>query len=111
MKKTAISVIAIALCLVMTALCLASCGSKSAVIGSWDSKEAPGTVYTFSEDGTGVLDASGTEMKFTYVEKDNTLEITYEGAQSAQVYEYTVKDDVLSLNDKNSGSTIDYKKK
>lgn len=86
-------------------------GSKSAVTGSWESIESPGTVYTFSEDGTGSLDMSGFAAKFTYVAKDNTVEITYDGNQSAQVYEYTVKDGVLSLKDKDTGTTIDYKKK
>lgn len=54
---------------------------------------------------------SGFAAKFTYVAKDNTVEIIYDGNQSAQVYEYTVKDGVLSLKDKDTGTTIDYKKK
>ena len=114
MKKILSVILALAL-----VLCFAACGSAngssdngaSSIIGSWDSIEAPGTVYTFNEDGTGALDASGVIMNFTYVDKDGKVEITYEGTDTALVCEYTVKDNVLSLIDTEMGTTLTYNKK
>lgn len=119
MKRTTISVIALTLCVLFAASCFAACGGSNggsdngtaSIIGSWDSIEAPGTVYTFNKDGTGVLDASGVTMYFTYVDKDGKIELTYEDTSSAQISEYTIKDDVLSLKDAEMGTTLTYKKK
>ena len=111
MKRTVISMIALTLCVLLSASCLAACGAKSALIGSWDSIEAPGTVYTFNADGSGTLDASGSVLKFTYTDKDGMLTLTYEGSSTPQTSAYTVKDNVLSLTDTEYGTTLTYKKK
>lgn len=119
MKKSTISVIALILCALFATCCFTGCGSTteantnnstSAIVGSWDSNEAPGTVYTFNEDGTGALSGDGYELTFTYTEKDGTVELTYEGA-SVQIYEYTIENDTLSLTDVEIGSAITYSKK
>lgn len=118
MKRTTISVIALTLCLLFAASCFAACGSsngsdnnKSALIGTWESVEAPGTSYTFGEDGKGSLDANGSVMNFTYTDKDGKLELTYDGTSSAQVSNYTIKDNVLSITDAEYGTTLTYNKK
>ena len=113
MKRTTISGIALTLCVLFAASCFAACGSggKTALIGSWESIEAPGTVYTFNEDGTGTLDASGAVMNFTYTDKDGKLDITYEGASAPQTSTYTIKDGVLSITDNATQSTLTYNKK
>ena len=115
MKRTIISVIALTLCLLFAASCFVACGGsdngKSALIGSWDSVEAPGTVYTFNEDGSGTLDASGTVLKFTYTDKDGKLDLTYEGTTAPLTSTYTIKDSVLSVTDDSTQTTLTYKKK
>lgn len=115
MKRTTMSVIALTLCVLFAASCFAACGStnngKSALIGSWESAEAPGTVYTFNADGTGTLDANGSILNFTYTDKDGKIEYTYEGSGTPQTDEYTIKDNVLSLTSADYGTTINYNKK
>ena len=115
MKRTTVSIIALTLCVLFAASCFAACGSangaKSALIGSWDSVEAPGTVYTFNEDGTGTLDASGAVMNFTYTDKDGKLDLTYEGTSAPVTNTYTIKDNVLSITDDAMQTTLTYNKK
>ena len=83
---------------------------KSAIIGSWDSELAPGTVYTFKEDGTGELDATGSIINFTYTDKSGKVEITYEGTKTPEIYGCTVKDEKLTMN-ADDGTSYTYIKK
>lgn len=115
MKKTIVNGIVLILSVMLAAISLASCGSadsKSVIIGSWDSVEAPGTVYVFNEDGTGALEMDGvTTMNYTYTEKDSEIEISYEGVVEPQVYTYKLNDTTLTLIDKSTDTAIDYIKK
>ena len=111
MKRRIISVIALTLCALIAALSFTACGGKNELIGSWDSVEAPGSVYTFEEGGSGNLNSSGMVMNFTYTTGNGKISITYEGSTSAQTVEYSIKGSVLTLTDPETGSTLTYNKK
>jgi len=138
MKRKLFTLIALTLCVLITALCLTACGNKgddakanqntaaedadkgetkeasaeSALLGTWSANEAEGCAYTFEEDGKGVWDASeGMLMNFTYVDKGETVEITYEGASTTQIWEYTIDGDNLTMKDTDTGSILTYTKK
>ena len=108
MKRTKLSVIALTLGTLISVCCFAGCGNasissstettaaattaapettaaaKSALIGTWDSQEAAGTSYTFNEDGTGSINVGGTSMPFNYVDKGDSIELSYNGSSEAQ---------------------------
>ncbi len=113
MKRKMISTLALTLCVLMTVLCLAACGgSKSALVGTWESVEAPGASITFKADGTGSMDASGISVTFTYEDKDNTVKVINDlNKEQTIVYEYTIDGDKLSLKDKDTETTLTYTKK
>lgn len=110
MKKT-VKISAVVLALAMLAALLAACGSKSALVGTWNSKDAEGTSITFKDDGTGSMDAAGLSMSFKYTEKDNKVELSRDGEELKFNYEYSIKDDTLSLKDEDTGVTLTYTKK
>ncbi len=83
--------------------------AKSVLIGTWDSVEAPGTYYTFNEDGTGVIGGEGYTIKMNYVDKGASVELTSEGNTSALVWNYTIEGDKLSMTDAD-GATLTYTK-
>ena len=114
MKKKLICTLALALCVVTAVVCLASCGGsekKSALVGTWAANEAEGMSYVFNEDGTGKWDAGDYAMNFTYTEKDGVIELTYDGAPTAQKWEYTIDGSTLSMKEADSGVTLTYTKK
>lgn len=103
MKKT-VKILAAVLTLVLL-VSLAACGgsgsggsdSASALIGTWESNEAPGTFYEFKADGTGTLKGEGYSMEFTYVDKSTSIDFTYEGSSTVQNNDYTVNGSTLTL--------------
>lgn len=129
MKKTIITSIALSLCALITVFCFTACGgsssssssdssasaaetteaAKSALVGTWESTDAPGTYYTFNEDGTGFVKGAGYSTDFTYVDKDSKVEFTYTGASAAQGNDYTIEGDTLTLAGED-GVTLTYKK-
>lgn len=120
MKKTLFTVTALTLCVLTTLLCLTACAGKkadgggdaSALLGTWSANEAEGCAYTFNEDGKGVWDAGeGMLMNFTYADKGETVEITYEGASTTQIWEYTIDGANLTMKDTDTGSILTYTKK
>lgn len=118
MKRKAFTVIALTLCVLMTALCLTACGGKgnsdgkSALLGTWSANEAEGAFYVFNEDGKGVWNAGGgAEMNFTYVEDNGAVEIIYEGTESGMTWEYSVEGDTLTMKETDSGTVLTYTKK
>lgn len=139
MKRKTIGAIAVSLSAITAAFCLTACGSsdksssgtettaattaaaettaapsteapKSTLIGTWDSVEAPGTYYTFNEDGKGVLGGEGYTVNFTYVDKGTSVELTSEGTTSALVWNYTIEGDKLSMTDAEDTTTLTYTK-
>ena len=135
MKRKLFTLITLTLCVLMAVLCLTACGNKgddakanqttaaedankgetkeaSALLGTWSANEAEGCAYTFEEDGKGVWDAGeGMLMNFTYADKGETVEITYEGASTTQIWEYTIDGDNLTMKDADTGSILTYTKK
>ena len=120
MKRNLIRVIALALCVLMTALCFAACGkggsdageTKSPLVGTWSANEAEGAAYVFNEDGTGQWDlGEGSGMNFTYADKGATVEITYEGSSTAQSWEYTIDGSTLTMKDVDTGTVLTYTQK
>ncbi|MBQ3265042.1 MAG: hypothetical protein IJH07_04620 [Ruminococcus sp.] len=117
MKKTIITSIALSLCALTAAFCFTACGSannssdgttttaavetteaaKAALVGTWESAEAPGTYYTFNEDGTGSLDGTGYSTAFKYVDKGTKVEIIYGEATTGDESDYTIKGDTLTI--------------
>ena len=111
MKKTA-KILALVLALAMLVSLFAACGSKSALVGTWNSDDAEGSSITFKDDGTGTMDAGGFSMKFNYKEKDGKVELTSDNASDEPItYEFSVKDNKLSLKDGETGTTLTYTKK
>ena len=124
MKRKLFTVIALTLCVLMTALCLTACGGKgsgdaaaddarSALLGTWSANEAEGCAYIFNEGGKGAWDTGveGAEMNFTYADKGTTVEITYEGSSSTQIWEYAIDGNNLTMTDTDTGSVLTYTKK
>ncbi|MBQ3265593.1 MAG: hypothetical protein IJH07_07430 [Ruminococcus sp.] len=111
MNKKMIGIIALTLCVILAALSFTACGgSKPAIVGSWESDEASGVIYTFNEDGTGSLAGEGYEMTLTYTLKDDTISFTYNGGSEVQTFNYKIENNVLSIIDP-EGGTITYSKK
>ena len=132
MKRKFIRTIATTICILMLVLCFAACSgkdtntsstevnsnttlaneeTKSPLIGTWAANEAEGMSYVFNEDGTGKWDAGDYALDFEFVDKGNSVEITYKGATDAQTWEYTISDSTLSMKDADSGTTLTYTKK
>ena len=117
MKQNTIRTLALTLCVLMLALCLAACGGKggdaqAALVGTWEANEAEGCAYIFNEDGTGKWDlGGGAAMDFTYADKGDTVEITYEGASDADVWEYSIDGSTLTMKDTDTGTILTYTKK
>lgn len=133
MKKTIITTIAVSLCALTAGFCFTGCGNtntsstatasaatataaaetteaaKSALAGTWESVEAPGTSYTFNEDGTGSIDGTGYSTPFNYTDKGDKIVFTYEGSTAGQESKYTIKNDTLSITSDDS-TTLTYKK-
>ena len=110
MKKTA-KILALVLAIAMVVALLTACGSKSALVGTWNSKDAEGTSITVKDDGTGSMDAAGISMDFKYTEKDNKVVLSRDNEELKFNYEYTIEGDTLSLKDEDTDSTLTYTKK
>ena len=85
-------------------------GINAELIGTWESQESAGTYYTFNEDGTGSLSGDGYSLSFSFTDKDGVIAITYTGSTTAQNEKYTIKDDILTLENELLDGAITYKK-
>ena len=83
--------------------------SDSSIVGEWE-YESGGYVYTFKADGSGVYDAGGTNMPFTYTATGGKLSITYEGNTEPMVLDYEINGNKLNVIDSLGNDTI-YNKK
>ena len=79
------------------------------IVGEWE-YESGGYVYTFKADGSGVYDAGGTLMPFTYTASGGKLSITYEGSTEPMVLDYELSGSKLNVIDSMGNDTI-YNKK
>ena len=87
----------------------AGCGKKESVVGTWEGDDY---TYTFDADGTGTQQIGGINVNISsYTAKDGKLSITvtYLGTEDTTEYTYTLKKDVLTLN--NGDDTITLNKK
>ncbi|MBQ9673534.1 MAG: hypothetical protein IJV39_02790 [Ruminococcus sp.] len=129
MKKIVITSVALSLCALTAVFCFTACGNadnssdsttttaavetteaaKTALVGTWESVEAPGTSYTFNEDGTGSLNGEGYSTEFKYVDKGSKVEFIYGETTTGEENDYTIKGDTLSLTSEGYG-TLTYKK-
>ena len=105
------------ICLIFILLCSCSAVSGIAIVGEWQSDDSIlgveiETTYVFNDDGTGEMTTVlGLSQDFTYEFKGDKLNITTEilGIKNTEVYDYTFKGDVLTLEGDNS--TIELTKK
>ena len=74
------------------------------IIGNWEYEEG-GFVYTFNANGTGIYDAFGQIMNFTYTADGAVLSITYEGSPAVEL-EYELDGDTLNIKDSFGNDTI-----
>ena len=98
-----IAKISAALIIIAMLLSLIACGASdkggsnaSPLIGTWENSEY-GTAYTFNDDGAGTLTGEGYSMTLTYVDNDSTVDVTYNGGSEVQTLNYSIKDNVLTL--------------
>ena len=120
MKKTTLNIASLILCALLAVFCLCACSnsdstaqstsevSNSSLIGTWESIEAPGTFFTFNEDGSGIQNSGQIILNFTFSDKGTTVEITYEGTAEPQVCEYTIDGDKLSMLYPDTNTTLTY---
>ena len=83
----------------------------SAIVGTWESIEAPGTSYTFNADGTGELKSDDLTIKLTYADEDAKLTINYIVSSDPQVWTYTIEGDTLTMTEQDTGTVLAYTKK
>lgn len=111
MKKTVISAVALTLCVLFTVFSLTACGgSKSDLVGTWDSQDAEGSAVVFNDDGTGAYKMDDVSMNFEYEEDGDKLTITAKGVSEKGEFTFKIDGETLSMTDKETGSTLTYKK-
>ncbi|MBQ7647261.1 MAG: hypothetical protein IJS94_08340 [Clostridia bacterium] len=69
----------------------------SPLVGTWESNEAEGVVYTFNGDGTGTLKGDGYSMTLNYTDNGTSIDVSYNGGDEVQTQDYTINGDVLTL--------------
>ena len=98
MKKVIALLIAVVLVVALFAGC-AQKGGASALVGTWAFEyEGLGEImtFTFNKDGTGVMDALGEAIEFTYTADSSTIKMTLEGENDT--VPYTIEGDILTLD-------------
>ncbi|MBQ4517561.1 MAG: hypothetical protein II997_03125 [Clostridia bacterium] len=80
------------------------------IVGKWEYEDSSDMYYTFNEDGTGSYYFVSGEMKFTYEDDGEAVTLHYETATEPSTYKYTIKDNVLSIED-SFGEYVTYIKK
>lgn len=83
--------------------------TDTGLVGSWE-YESGGFTYTFNDDGSGVYDVAGNQMKFTYTAENSVLSITYEDTSAPTQLEYVLSGDTLNVKDSGGNDTIYHRK-
>ena len=93
------------------------CGSSSnSIVGKWEyyneaTKSTQSDIYyTFNKDGSGSYTFYSQDIKFTYEDNGTKVILDKEGTTMKNEYEYSIKDDVLTIKD-DLGSDVKYKRK
>ncbi len=103
------------LCLSAMLFAFTACSQKETsnaapIVGKWVYEDSSDMYYTFNEDGTGSYYFVAGEMKFTYEDDGKAVTLHYETATEPSTYQYTIKDNVLSIED-SFGEYVTYIKK
>ena len=94
MKK----VLSMALVCLLVVTMLTACAAEASIVGSWGMTQDEYTyTYTFNEDGTGVIAASGISLNFTWESADGKVTLKTELADEAVTMDYSISGDKLTL--------------
>ena len=103
-----INSIVLVLVIIICSFMITGCNNRNQdIIGTWKHDKY---VYTFKDDKTGIYDANGTIMKFTYKDNGKKVTILYDNNTIASSYEYKINDNKLIIKD-SFGSNVEYIKK
>ena len=84
------------------------------IIGTWNYMDGDkvdyGILYTFDETSRGSYAYKGNQVNFTYTVEDGKLFIKYEKDTTANVLNYSIVDNKLTISDSEGNKTI-YKRK
>lgn len=112
--KKALKKISLFAVLLVAAVVLTGCGNSNSIVGTWQYKDGDSinsdVYYTFNKDKTGGYTYYGQERKFTYEDKGTKVKISYEGTTTPNEFDYSIKDNVLTIKD-SFGSDVTYKRK
>ena len=114
MKKV-FQTMALVLCFGVMLIAFTACSQKESsnevsIVGTWEYEDSSDMYYTFNEDGTGSYYFVAGEMKFTYEDDGKAVTLHYETATEPSTYQYTIKDNVLSIED-SFGEQVTYVKR
>jgi len=111
-KKLGVLALSAFIIIIMT-----GCGkSNEGIVGEWNyydsaAKNAKSKIYyTFNKDNTGSYTFYDDTKKFKYETKDGKVIISYENATVPNEFEYSIKDDILTIKD-SFGADVTYKRK
>ncbi len=96
----------------LVVLFLTGCGKKEekGIVGRWVYESNAGYFYTFNEDKTCSYTFGESVSKCTYEDDGTRVTIMYEGMTEANVFEYTIEENELHIED-SYGSKLTYIKK
>ena len=80
------------------------------ICGRWEAVGFSCFAYNFLPDGTGYYSMAEAKKEFTYSIDGNSITIYYPGDIAANVFEFAICDDILSIQD-SFGNFVNYKKK
>ncbi len=93
---------------------LTGCGNLNSIVGTFEAldngKVRNDIYYTFNKDNTGGYTFYGQTKNFIYEDRGNKVIISYEGATSPNEFDYSIKDNILTIKD-SFGSDVQYKRK
>ena len=113
MKKTLKNIVLV-LVLLIGVFTLSGCDKKeskkeetSKIVGKWAHGDF---IYTFNKDNTGVYDAAGTKMEFTYEDNGKEISFLYTGNTEPLVLKYKIDGKKLIIKD-SFDNDVEYTKK
>ena len=80
------------------------------IYGRWEAVGFSCFAYNFLLDGMGYYSMAEAKKEFTYSIDGNRITIYYPGDIAANVFQFTLCDDILSIQD-SFGNFVNYKKK
>ena len=112
--KKALKKVSLFAVLLVGVIVLSGCGNSNSIVGTWEyldnGKTKSDIYYKFESDKTGGYTYYGQTRNFTYEDKGTKVKISYEGTTTPNEFDYTIKDNVLTIKD-SFGSDVTYKRK